>query len=149
MAKVKFEDEGTVLIKKEVWNNHNIQGQKIGAVCQYPLVLSDAVTSHKSQALTMPAVVVHCSNEFVPGLTYVAASKVKSADHLQMLNFQPTMLLKPPPYVIEQCSTSLGEPKEDLSCCRYKHVSNDNFFEVKERQYDYEFQYDELQFPTE
>ena len=96
MAKVKFEAEGTVLIDKELWINNNFEGQRIGTICQYPLVLAYAMTSHKSQALTMPAVVVHCSSEFVPGLTYVAASRVRSSDHLQMLNFQPRQLLRPP-----------------------------------------------------
>ena len=89
MAKVNFDSEGTVLISKESWLNRDVQGQVIGSVSQYPLVVAYAMTSHKSQALTVPAVVVHCTNEFVPGLIYVAASRVRSADHLQMLNFQP------------------------------------------------------------
>ena len=149
MAKVKFEDEGTVLINKELWINNNLEGQRIGTICQYPLVLAYAMTSHKSRALTMPAVVVHCSSEFVPGLTYVAVSRVRSSDHLQMLNFQPGLLLKPPNFVTEQCSTSLGEPKQDLSCCGYKHVTDAKFFEVRQKQQDYDIDDEEFCFPTE
>ena len=77
MAKVKFEGEGTVLINKELWINNNFEGQRIGTICQYPLVLAYAMTSHKSQALTISAVVVHCSSEFVPGLTYVCSFESK------------------------------------------------------------------------
>ena len=73
MAKVKFENEGTVLIDKELWINNNVEGRGIDTICQYPLVLAYAMTSYKSQASTMPAVVVHSSHEFVPELTYVAA----------------------------------------------------------------------------
>lgn len=102
-----------------------------------------AVTSHKSQALTAPAVVVHCTNEFVPGLIYVAASRVRAADHLQMLNFQPVQLLKPPPSVIEQCSTWIADPKPDLSCCRNKRVTDDKFFGVTERQHQRELDEDD------
>ena len=76
-----------LFIGKECWLNHDVQGQVIGSVSQYLLVVAYAITSHKSQALTVPAVVVHCTNEFVSGLIYVAASRVRSAEHLQMLNF--------------------------------------------------------------
>ena len=46
MAKVKFEAEGTVLIDKELWINNNFESQRIGTICQYPLVLAYAMTSH-------------------------------------------------------------------------------------------------------
>ena len=52
MAKVNFDSEGTILISKESWLNRDIQGQVIGSVSQYPLVVAYEVTSHKSQALT-------------------------------------------------------------------------------------------------
>ena len=78
-----------------------------------------------------------------------AASRVRSSDHLQMLNFQPGLLLKPTNSVTEQCSTSLGEPKQDLSCCRYKHVTDDKFFEVRQKQQDYDIDDEEFYFPKE
>lgn len=105
MALVNFEEEGTVLIGPETWVNRNVKGKWIGAVCQYPLVVAYAVTCHKSQGLTMQAATVHCTNEFVSGLMYVAASRVTSADNLNLLNFKPKQLLKPPLEVIKQCST--------------------------------------------
>ena len=66
-----------------------------------------------------------------------------------MLNFQPGQLLRPPNSVIEQCSTSLAEPKQDLSCYRYKHVTDDKFFMVSEKQQEYELNDEEFDFPAE
>ena len=84
---VYFPKQGTVFLKRETWFNHNKQGQTIGTKSQFPVILAYGITCHKSQALTLSAAVVHCSREFVPGLTYVAMSRVRSADHLQLLWF--------------------------------------------------------------
>ncbi|XP_078360970.1 uncharacterized protein LOC144645313 [Oculina patagonica] len=131
-ALVRFEKEGTVKIGKQTWNNTDERGQKIGSVCQYPIVVAYAITCHKSQGLTLDSVVVHCANEFVAGLIYVASSRVRSASHIQMLNFKPSQLLKQPQEVIDMCSTELGQPLSDLSCCRHKKM-NEDFFKVTDR----------------
>ena len=38
---------------------------------------------HKTQGLTLPCAVVHCSKEFVPGLIDVVVSQVHKAEDLQ------------------------------------------------------------------
>ena len=131
-ALVRFEKEGTVKFGKETWTNTDHRGQKIGSVCQYPIVVAYAITCHKSQGLTLDAVVVHCANEFVAGLIYVSSPRVRSASHMRMLNFKPNQLLKQPQEVIDMCSTALGEPLSDLSCCRHKKM-NEDFFKVTDR----------------
>ena len=131
-ALVQFENEGTVKIGKETWNKTDEKGQKIGSVRQYPIILAYSITCHKAQGLTLDAVVVHCANEFVAGLIYVSSFKVRSASHIQMLNFKPTQLIKQPQEVIDMCSTSLGNPVEDLTCCRFKKMEED-FFHVIDR----------------
>jgi len=75
-VKVCFEGVGTVSLRRETWIKCNRGGEKIGNITQFPIILAYAVTCHRSQALTLPAVVLHCSKEFVPGLLYVAMSKV-------------------------------------------------------------------------
>ena len=96
MALVWFENDGIVPIGKETWNNNDERWQKIGSICQYPIIVAYAITCHKSQGLTLDSVVVHCSTEFVPGLIYVSSSRVRSASHVQMVNFKPSQLLKQP-----------------------------------------------------
>ena len=88
-ALVQFENEGIVPIGKETWNTNDERGQKIGSVCQYPVIVAYAITCHKSQGLTLDSVVVHCATEYLPGLIYVLSSRVRSASHIQMVNFKP------------------------------------------------------------
>ena len=65
---------GTVTVGPEKWMQRNSQGEIIGSVVQFLVVLAYGITCHKSQGLTRPAAVMHCSKEFVPGLFYVAIS---------------------------------------------------------------------------
>ena len=96
----------------------------------------------------MPAAIVHFTNEFVSGLIYVAISRAASADHIQVLNFKPEQLLKPPPEVLEQCSTDLSLQSQDLSYCRHREIETPDFFTVKEARVT-EVQDEDLLFPTE
>ena len=149
IIEVSFPKEGTVLLKRETWMNHNKQGQTVGSKTQFPVILAYGITCHKSQALTLPAVVVHCSREFVPGLTYVAMSRVRSADHLQLLWFNRNWLLQPLERTISECSTNFGCPVKELTCCRKKEVADSKLIEVMDRNDDPEdyLDYDKLETP--
>ena len=113
---VEVEGHGRVLLKRETWSKRNRAGQVVGSRTQYPLVLFFACTCHKTQGLTLPGVVVHCSKEFVPGLLYVAVSRVRKVEDLQICRFNGKQLLKPPPDALEvwKCSE---EMRPDLTCC--------------------------------
>lgn len=130
--KVRFPGIGSVDSKSSRGSKGTSKGTLSVVSYQFPLVLAYAVTCHKSQGLTLPAAVVHCSNEFVPGLTYVALSRVKDPNHLQILNFKSHSLLHSNPRVLKECSTDLGHLYEDLNCCRNKNISPD-FFTVQDR----------------
>ena len=60
-----------------------LQGD-VGQRTQIPLTLAFAITIHKSQGLTLDKVVLNLTNrqDFVPGLSYVAISRVRSIKHL-------------------------------------------------------------------
>ena len=79
---VYVEGVGVVELKKETWIKRNRNGQKVGSVTQYPIVLAYTVTCHKSQGLTLPSSIVHCSQEYLSGLIYIAVSRVRSPEHL-------------------------------------------------------------------
>ena len=50
----------------------NRSGEVVGSRKQFPVVLAYAATCRKTQGLTLLATVLHCSNELVSGLMYVA-----------------------------------------------------------------------------
>ena len=130
---VYFEKVGTVGIERVTWIQRNRQGEKIGSVSQFPIILGNAVTCHKSQGLELPAVVLHSSKEFVPGLVYVAMSRVRSADTLQVLAFNINQILPADPEVILQCSRDVGECDASLRCCRRRMAADETFFDVRDR----------------
>ena len=109
---VHFEKVGTVGIERVTWIQRNRQGEKIGSVSQFPIILGYAVTCHKSQGLELPAVVLHSSKEFVAGLVYVAMSQVRSADTLQRASQGGCMF----PCSLEKIRVSPLFPKNKLRC---------------------------------
>ena len=46
---------------RKTWVKRNRGGEIVGSVFQFPVVPAYAVTCHKSQGLTLPAAIVHCS----------------------------------------------------------------------------------------
>ena len=84
----------------------------------------------------------------MPGLIYVSSSRVRSASHIQMVNFKHSQLLKQPQEVIDVSSTALGNPVADLSCCRSVNMDND-FFNVSDRLMTALHNNDDLRFPIE
>lgn len=98
----------------------------MGSRTQFPVALMFAITCHKSQGLTLPAAVLHCSKEFVAGLSYVAMTRVRSCEHIQVLGFHPNQLLAPSEEAINVCAAHLP-PSEDCSCCREKKLTELDF----------------------
>lgn len=49
---------------------------------QFPLTLAWSITIHKSQGISLDQAVIQCERDFVPGLLYVAVSRVKTLEGL-------------------------------------------------------------------
>ena len=62
----------------------------------------------------------------MPGLIYVAISRVRHPDDLQVCKFKSSQLLKPPPDALSVCDNSQDEC-DDLTCCVNQILSNDLF----------------------
>ena len=84
-----------------------------------------AITCHKSQGPTLPAVVLHSSKEFVPGLMYVSLTRVKSCSNLQIIGFNPNQLLQPIPECVNVCAAHSDPLDGEIGCCRNKVLDDE------------------------
>ena len=116
----------TVKLKRETWCKRERSGKVVGTRTQFPVVLFYASKCHKSQGLTLPSDVIHCSKEFVSGLMYVAVSRVRNENNIQLLRFNPDQILKLPTEAINVCHTG-KEGVADLSCCRNQLLGKEHF----------------------
>ena len=126
MLEVEIPNHGNVYLKRQTWSKRDRKGKVIGSRTQFPVILFYACTCHKTQGLTLSRAVVHCSKEFVPGLIYVAISRVRHPDDIQVCKFKRDQLLKPPNEAIHVCDQS-QEESPDLTCCVNRDINIDLF----------------------
>ncbi|MFT4718174.1 MAG: ATP-dependent DNA helicase PIF1 [Rickettsiales bacterium] len=88
---VKFNNDKIITITPEIWSSEKFDKTenkiKIEAsIEQIPLILSWAITIHKSQGMTLDKIKCNLSNVFSEGQIYVALSRVKTIDGLFITN---------------------------------------------------------------
>ena len=127
---VSFPTTGTVAIERRTWYRYNKHGTIEASRTQFPLAPFYAITAHKAQNLKMEAAVVHCSQEFMSGQTYVALSRVREEAALQVIGFRRKFLLPVPAELLSSCiSTREGDPT--AGCCS-NHSIDDSFFQCND-----------------
>lgn len=94
---VKFHNGEVCIITPEEWstevfNETTLETEVTGSIKQIPLALAWAITIHKSQGMTLDAVLCDLSKVFAEGQAYVALSRVKSLDGLYIRGFRPSSL---------------------------------------------------------
>lgn len=82
----------TVETKPDTWEMRDGE-KKVASLSQIPLRLAWAITIHKSQGMTLDAAHIDLSNAFVPGMGYVALSRVRSLDTLTLGGLNRTALM--------------------------------------------------------
>lgn len=82
---VEFNNGTRITVKPEEWLIEKFDEKKKELVCeagvnQIPLIMSWAITIHKSQGLTLDKISCDLSNIFSPGQAYVALSRARSLE---------------------------------------------------------------------
>ncbi|CUA75518.1 ATP-dependent DNA helicase pfh1 [Rhizoctonia solani] len=90
---VKFVGSGKVLVPPVDFTLDNGVGGMRACRRQIPLILAWALTVHKAQGQTIDRVRVDLAKTFAPGQAYVAISRCKSLEGLQLLNFSPSSVI--------------------------------------------------------
>lgn len=72
-----------VTAKPDTWELRDGE-KKVASISQIPLRLAWAITIHKSQGMTLDGAHIDLSNAFVPGMGYVALSRVKTLESLTL-----------------------------------------------------------------
>jgi hypothetical protein len=58
---------------------------------------------------------------------YIAMSRVKSSDNLQVINFHCKFLLPPSPELVNVARNTCLEPTKMYSCCSFQPLDKSNF----------------------
>ena len=80
---VEFKNGRTVTMTPESWELRD-GDRKRASISQVPLRLAWAITVHKSQGMTLDAAKIDLRKAFVPGMGYVALSRVKNLENLYL-----------------------------------------------------------------
>ena len=113
--KIKYNNGIEMTMTRHIWESDKIPG--IG-VSQVPLILSWALTIHKSQGATLDAAEIDVgSGIFECGQTYVALSRVKSLDGLYLTSFDAKRI---------RINKKVKEYYEALTLYHEQHIEQNN-----------------------
>ncbi|CAE6379634.1 unnamed protein product [Rhizoctonia solani] len=87
---VKFVNSSVILMPPVDFVLDNDAGRMRASRRQVPLILAWALTIHRAQGQTIDRLSVNLANTFAPGQAYVAISRCKNLEGLQVLNFSPS-----------------------------------------------------------
>ena len=93
---VKLSNGYTVKVPLEDWSIENDKGSITAKVSQLPLKLAWAITIHKSQGMTLDSAQIDLSKTFEVGQGYVALSRIKNIEGLELIGFNDTALMVDP-----------------------------------------------------
>ncbi|OHA58588.1 MAG: hypothetical protein A2571_02350 [Candidatus Vogelbacteria bacterium RIFOXYD1_FULL_44_32] len=88
---VRLANNKKIVVSPETWRVED-EGKVKAEVNQLPLRLAWAITIHKSQGMSLDAVEIDLSKAFVPGMGYVALSRARRLEGLNLLGFNEMAL---------------------------------------------------------
>jgi ATP-dependent exoDNAse (exonuclease V) alpha subunit len=89
---IKLSDGKELIAEPNEWSIEDDMGKSLAAYKQIPIRLAWAITVHKSQGMTLDCAKIDLSRTFEKGQGYVALSRLKSLEGLQLAGFNSTAL---------------------------------------------------------
>lgn len=109
---VRTFDGSELVVGREEWAVKE-DNTELAAITQYPLRLAWAITVHKSQGMSLDAAEIDLSRSFIPGMGYVALSRVRSLSGLKLMGMNQ-MALQINPDVSEMDQAFLRQSNEGV-----------------------------------
>ncbi len=116
-----------IVAAPESWSFEDVGGGG-ATIAQVPLRLAWAITVHKSQGMSLDAVEVDLSKSFVPGLGYVALSRLRTLGGLKLVGMNQMSLQVSPE------SLALDQTFLEMSAAVRRKLNALSFVEKKKQQ---------------
>ncbi len=96
LPEVKVTGGDVIVAERDTWSVDDDNGKSLASFSQVPLRLAWAITVHKSQGMTLNAAEIDLTKTFEKGQGYVALSRLKDLDGLQLAGFNEIALAVDP-----------------------------------------------------
>lgn len=110
---VRTRDGGEIVVHRAEWAFVNSRGQTTASIRQIPLRLAWAMTVHKSQGMSLDQAHIDLTSAFEFGQGYVALSRVRSLDGLELAGLNAKALMMHPK-IVEQDKIFRAQSAETL-----------------------------------
>lgn len=107
---VKKDNGREVQVDKSSFALQDAEGNIMASVIQFPLTLAYATTIHKSQGATLDDLWCDLSSLWEPGHAYVALSRLRSAEGLHLIAWNPRSIIVDPKVLDFYSRLSLASP---------------------------------------
>ncbi len=82
-----------IILKRHTWKKLDYYNKTIAYMKQIPVIPAYGLTIHKSQGMTLDAIVIDCKNIFTYGQLYVGMSRVRDANNMTLINFDNSKVI--------------------------------------------------------
>lgn len=130
---VQCDDEQPIEVHRETWENirytpddssDEVRPETIGTFTHFPLRLAWAITVHKAQGLTFERVVIDAEEAFAAGQVYVALSRCRTLEGIQLMSPIPKNALTNAIDVVRYTANQpdMNEVEQSLVSSEYEYL---------------------------